>query len=147
MKIQRNPAPGFIRLDPNCFTILLFFYFIMIQCQDYELDFSMSRAWFGGDWAAIVGECACPGGMFFNDGEMQVRLMAVSPHIELICLISLEINILDKKKMIISYKILNSKKAKNLLAKNGQINFLVMIIELLHFIKLLNAKFEIDRTI
>ena len=38
----------------------------------------MSRAWFGGDWAAIVGECACPGGMFFNDNEMQARVLNIS---------------------------------------------------------------------
>ena len=35
----------------------------------------MSRAWFGGDWAAIVGECACPRGMLFNDNKMQARVL------------------------------------------------------------------------
>ena len=39
----------------------------------------MTRAWFGGDWAAIIGECNCPNGMVFNDNELQVRdLKAVS---------------------------------------------------------------------
>ena len=33
----------------------------------------MSRAWFDGDWIAIVGECACPEGMFFDDNELQAR--------------------------------------------------------------------------
>ena len=42
-----------------------------LYCQDYELDFSPSRAWFGGDFASIVGECACPRGMVFNDREMR----------------------------------------------------------------------------
>jgi len=42
-----------------------------MYCQDYELDFSVSRAWFGGDFAAIVGECACPEGNFFDDSQMQ----------------------------------------------------------------------------
>ena len=39
--------------------------------QDYELDFQPSALWFGGDVARIVGECACPQGMFFDDDEMQ----------------------------------------------------------------------------
>merc|ERR1719495_881817 len=38
-----------------------------LYCQDYELDFSPSRAWFGGDFASIVGTCACPRGWFFDD--------------------------------------------------------------------------------
>jgi len=42
-----------------------------MYCQDYELDFSVSRAWFGGDFAAIQGECACPEGNFFDDNQMQ----------------------------------------------------------------------------
>ena len=28
-------------------------------CQDYEMDFSMDRGWFGGDYLAIIGECEC----------------------------------------------------------------------------------------
>ena len=30
-----------------------------LLCQDYELDISPSRAWFGGDFASIVGKCQC----------------------------------------------------------------------------------------
>lgn len=47
-----------------------------LYCQDYELDFSPSRAWYNGDAsqiARIVGECACPHGMFFNDREMRCQ--------------------------------------------------------------------------
>ena len=42
-----------------------------LYCQDYDLDFSPSNAWFGGDVARIVGECACPPGMVFNDSQMK----------------------------------------------------------------------------
>jgi len=42
-----------------------------MYCQDYELDFSPSRAWFGGDFASIIGECACPHGSTFNNYEMR----------------------------------------------------------------------------
>lgn len=38
-----------------------------MYCQDYELDFSVSRSWYGGDFASIVGECSCPHGYYFND--------------------------------------------------------------------------------
>jgi len=38
-----------------------------MYCQDYELDFSISRTWYGGDFASIVGECSCPHGYYFND--------------------------------------------------------------------------------
>ena len=43
-----------------------------LYCQDYELDFSPSNAWFGGgqEVLLIVGECACPHGMYFDDREM-----------------------------------------------------------------------------
>jgi len=44
-----------------------------LYCQDYELDFSPSRAWFGGDFASIIGECACPRGMYFDQREMYCR--------------------------------------------------------------------------
>jgi len=44
-----------------------------LYCQDYELDFRPSALWFGGDVASIVGECACPRGMHFDDWEMQCR--------------------------------------------------------------------------
>ena len=63
-----------------------------LYCQDYELDFQPSvretcvchcisdlqafgilfqALWFGGDVARIVGECACPHGMVFDNREMQ----------------------------------------------------------------------------
>ena len=38
-----------------------------MYCQDYELQFSPSSTWFGGNAAAIVGECSCPYGYYFND--------------------------------------------------------------------------------
>eukprot|EP00090_Calanus_glacialis_P028914 TRINITY_DN46358_c0_g1_i1.p1 TRINITY_DN46358_c0_g1~~TRINITY_DN46358_c0_g1_i1.p1 ORF type:complete len:202 (-),score=57.48 TRINITY_DN46358_c0_g1_i1:95-700(-) len=44
-----------------------------LQCEDYELDFSVSRAWYGGDFAAIVGECECQGGMVWDDRELQCQ--------------------------------------------------------------------------
>ena len=31
------------------------------------------RAWFGGDFASIIGECACPRGMVFDQREMYCR--------------------------------------------------------------------------
>ena len=43
---------------------------IILQCEDYELDFSVSRAWYGGDFAAIVGECECQGGMEWDNHEL-----------------------------------------------------------------------------
>jgi len=45
-----------------------------LYCQDYELDFQPSALWFGGDAARIVGECACPYEMFFDDRELQCRV-------------------------------------------------------------------------
>jgi len=44
-----------------------------LQCEDYELDFSVSRAWYGGDFAAIVGECECQGGMEWDNHELQCQ--------------------------------------------------------------------------
>jgi len=44
-----------------------------LYCQDYELDFTPSALWFGGDVARIVGECACPRGMYFDNYEMYCR--------------------------------------------------------------------------
>ena len=29
------------------------------------------RAWFGGDFASIIGECACPRGSVFNNRELR----------------------------------------------------------------------------
>jgi len=47
-----------------------------LYCQDYELEFTPNAGWFGGDWARIVGECACPRGMVFNEREMQCQTAA-----------------------------------------------------------------------
>jgi len=44
-----------------------------LYCQDYELKFTPTAAWFGGDVASIVGECACPHGMNWNDYELECR--------------------------------------------------------------------------
>merc|ERR1711892_694612 len=45
-----------------------------LQCEDYELDFSVSRAWYGGDFAAIVGECECQGGMEWDGRELRCQV-------------------------------------------------------------------------
>jgi len=42
-----------------------------LDCEDYELDFSPTRAWFGGDFAAIIGECDCPDNMQWNNYEVK----------------------------------------------------------------------------
>jgi len=44
-----------------------------LYCQDYELKFTPAQGWFGGDYASIVGECACPHGMVWDDYEVQCR--------------------------------------------------------------------------
>lgn len=44
-----------------------------LYCQDYELKFQPSALWFGGDAASIVGECACPHGMNWNDYELHCQ--------------------------------------------------------------------------
>ena len=41
-----------------------------LQCQDYEFDFSVSRGWFGGRYADIVGECECRDGLVWDDSEL-----------------------------------------------------------------------------
>jgi len=40
-------------------------------CQDYEMDFSMDRGWFGGDYLAIIGDCECRRGMDFDNWELR----------------------------------------------------------------------------
>lgn len=45
-----------------------------LQCEDYELDFSPMRAWYGGDFAAIVGQCDCQGGMVWDNYELQCQV-------------------------------------------------------------------------
>jgi len=42
-----------------------------LLCQDYEMDFSMSRAWFGGDFMSIIGECECSRGMTWDNWELR----------------------------------------------------------------------------
>lgn len=44
-----------------------------LYCQDYELKFQPSALWFGGNAAAIVGECACPHGMRWDNYEVQCK--------------------------------------------------------------------------
>merc|ERR1719312_1533962 len=45
-----------------------------LQCEDYELDFSPVRAWYGGDFAAIVGQCDCQGGMEWDNRELECQV-------------------------------------------------------------------------
>ena len=42
-----------------------------LLCQDYEMDISPSRAWFGGDLASIRGACQCRDGMEWDNYELQ----------------------------------------------------------------------------
>ena len=44
-----------------------------LLCQDYELDISPSRAWFGGDLASIRGKCQCRDGMDWDNYELQCQ--------------------------------------------------------------------------
>lgn len=44
-----------------------------LYCQDYELKFTPSALWFGGDAASIVGECACPYGLVWDNYEVQCK--------------------------------------------------------------------------
>ena len=44
-----------------------------LYCQDYELDFSPMRGWFGGDYLSIVGECSCPDNLIWSDNDMKCR--------------------------------------------------------------------------
>jgi len=45
-----------------------------LECEDYELDFSPVRAWYGGDFAAIVGQCDCRGGMEWDNRELECQV-------------------------------------------------------------------------
>ena len=45
-----------------------------MQCEDYELDFSPVRAWYGGDFAAIIGQCDCRGGMEWDNRELECQV-------------------------------------------------------------------------
>ena len=44
-----------------------------MHCQDYELTFKPSADWFNNQSVQIVGECACPDRMFFNDSEVECQ--------------------------------------------------------------------------
>jgi len=41
-----------------------------LECADYEFDFSISRAWFGGDWMSVRGQCQCRSGLWFDDNDL-----------------------------------------------------------------------------
>merc|ERR1711962_898926 len=40
-----------------------------LECQDYELDFTPSAAWFGGDVVSIRGSCDCRDDFYFNGND------------------------------------------------------------------------------
>ena len=45
-------------------------------CQDYEITFTRSPYWFGGNATYrvnIIGSCECPDGMSFDDDEMECQ--------------------------------------------------------------------------
>lgn len=42
-----------------------------LNCEDYELDFSPARGWFGGDTVSIRGECTCEQGFAWNERELR----------------------------------------------------------------------------
>ena len=41
-----------------------------LNCEDYELEFTPSAGWFGGDTVSISGECTCEQGLFWNDDDL-----------------------------------------------------------------------------
>jgi len=41
-----------------------------LNCEDYELDFSPARGWFGGDTVSIRGECTCEQGYRWNEQQL-----------------------------------------------------------------------------
>merc|ERR1712089_101868 len=45
-----------------------------LECQDYELDFSINRGWFGGDYLAIRGQCQCRTGFWFNEDRLECQV-------------------------------------------------------------------------
>lgn len=45
-----------------------------LECQDYELDFSINRGWFGGDYLAIRGQCQCRNGFWFNEDRLECQV-------------------------------------------------------------------------
>ena len=49
-----------------------------LLCEDYELDVSVSRAWFGGDFASIRGKCQCDDGMEWDNYELQCQAVSWS---------------------------------------------------------------------
>jgi hypothetical protein len=47
---------------------------LVATLDTYDFIFSLlQNLWFGGDVARIVGECACPHGMYFDNREMYCR--------------------------------------------------------------------------
>ena len=53
-------------------TCLLYFTFLK-RVKVYYHVFKFQNLWFGGDAASIVGECACPHGMNWNDYELHCQ--------------------------------------------------------------------------
>jgi len=41
-----------------------------LSCEDYELDFTPSAGWYGGDVISIRGECSCREGTVWNNGQL-----------------------------------------------------------------------------
>ena len=59
-----------------------------LHCEDYELDLSVSRAWFGGDFASIRGKCQCDDGMDWDNYELQCQPSLSVGMTVLFCLIA-----------------------------------------------------------
>ena len=45
------------------------------------VQFFFQALWFGGDVARIVGNCACPRGMVFDEREMQCQVRLIQQKI------------------------------------------------------------------
>ena len=61
---------------------------VNLLCQQYQLDFSPSPVWFGGDFASIVGTCQCRQGLVWTNSELLCEAASWSPvFISLFCLI------------------------------------------------------------
>ena len=59
-----------------------------LLCRSHQLDFSPSTAWFGGDFASIVGWCECKDGLGWTNYELVCEAASWSPVIiSLFCLI------------------------------------------------------------
>ena len=42
-----------------------------MHCEDYEIDFDISRGWYGGDYLAVVGECECDTWSKWDNWELE----------------------------------------------------------------------------